>query len=142
MTKLKLFPTVIALITIALVGSLVILVIRADVKKTNLELETSEADLSIINAAHIIRECLEEEGIIKESFLESIRGKNLCNACGKSFNRLCSIDIGMMVKDLEGTGEWKLGYSGSKKNRHEIFVNILHDTGKISIHASFPGHIN
>lgn len=135
MTELKLPSTALGLIFIAIVAFLVVSVIRADVKRSHLELETSEAELSVINAAHIIKECLGKEGIIEESFLESIikEGKNICDVCGKSFKGLCSIDISTMVKDLEGSDEWKLGYLGSKRNRHEIFVNILHDTGKISI---------
>lgn len=133
MSEYKLLPIAAALIVMAFVSSSAIGAINTDIRKSHLELETEEADLAVINAAHIIRECLGKEGVIEESILESLRGKSLCEACSKSFRGLCNLNVGVMIKNLEGAGEWRFSYSGDKKKSHEIFVNILHDEGKISV---------
>lgn len=134
MTEFNLPATVVGGIILASVvaGSLIFL---PTILKTETDLKVSAKDIEVINAAHLAKACLEARGGIPEAVLESSKGKGICGICANELAGLCrsKTELGVKVKDLEGPGEWSIGYAGGKKHSSEIFVNIVHDTGKISM---------
>ncbi len=132
MTEFNLLSTVVGGIILALVVA-ASLIFLPTILHTETDLRTSAQAIEVINAAHLARSCLETNEGIPEALLDSDKG--LCEICSNELGGLCrnKIDLGIKVKDLESTKEWSLGYTGNKKHSTEIFVNILHDTGKTSI---------
>lgn len=132
MTEFNLLSTVVGGIILALVVA-ASLIFLPTILHTETDLRTSAQAIGVINAAHLARSCLETSEGIPEALLDSDKG--LCEICSNELGGLCrnNIDLGIKVKDLESSQEWELGYTGNKKHSTEIFVNILHDTGKISI---------
>ena len=134
MTEFNLLSTVVGGIILALVVA-ASLIFLPTISHTETDLRTSAQAIGVINAAHLARSCLETSEGIPEALLDSSKGKGICEVCSNKLGGLCRsrTDLGVKVKDLESSQEWELGHTGSKKHNTEIFVNIVHDTGKISI---------
>jgi len=134
MTEFNLLSTVVGGIILALVVA-ASLIFLPTVLHTETDLRTSAQAIGVINAAHLARSCLETSEGIPETLLDSSTEKNICEVCSNELGGLCRsrTELGIKVSDLESAKEWEIGYTGSKKHSTEVFVNILHDTDKISI---------
>lgn len=135
MTEFNLMSVVVGVIIVAIMASTSVAFIQTNIVETETNLKTSAKDIDIINAAHIIKQCLEAEEGISKSLLDSKEGEGICEICGNEAGGSCKTEsgIGFKVKDLESAKEWNFGYAGDKKHKTELFVNIVHDTGKITM---------
>ncbi len=108
------------------VGVLIALVVfvQASVLKFSADLKTTEKDLQVVDAAHIIKSCFTDiSGSIPSGFLENTdnQKKDMCTLCG-----ICGATTGAKVEYLEGPDKGKSYYFSydEKGTLHKIFVTV------------------
>lgn len=91
--------------------------------KVKAEIKNVQEELDVVDMAHLVRMCLERNGVIESEFLEGNDGRGFAEFSGGG---VCEgKDPFVSITDLEGDGEWSFGKVGGKG--HQVFVSLLVD---------------
>jgi len=77
-----------------------------------------------VDAAHLVETCLRDNAeFIRREYLDSLKEKGKNSVCEIESCRICSMDIGVKIADLESGIVWNFGYEEAKTHHH-IYTNI------------------
>lgn len=126
---------IIAIVVVVIVGGIFLLI---GAYENRVQASQSDVAFNAVESAYLIKSCLQQDGQITKAYLESNKGKHLCELCG-----ICSVIVEASVTDMETGDVWSFEYgtltqawewlkdmlqvwkdSSEKRAKHSILINI------------------
>jgi len=125
------FDDVVGAMIVVVFFVLLLLVLATGFAKTEAVMAPVLEKLNSMDAAHLVKACLKEDGLISEEKLDDVKA---VESGGKGIGKFCGLGAEPFIKvsDLEGLRKWSFGKEKDGK-KHSVFFSLLRKNGEIHV---------